>query len=459
MKRPNIVVIFSDQQRWDTLGCYGQELPVTPNLDQLANEGVRFERAFTVNPVCGPTRSTMQTGLYPTETGCFRNDIILPEGKKTVAHFLSDEGYDVGYVGKWHLASNNTSHEGFVVAADEDAIGETIDNCFTAIPKQYRGGYRDFWVASDILEGTSHGYGGFMFDIDGNKVEWDEDVYRADFLTDLTADYITDYDKDEPFFLFLSYLEPHHQNDRKTYEGPHGSKDEWADFKVPKDLEPFVDGDWATEYPDYLGCCHNLDQNVGRIRQAIKDKGIDDNTIIIYLSDHGSHFKTRNSEYKRSCHDASIRIPFIVYDPTAQGGQVIDKHASIIDVVPTLLDAAGIKVPDYMQGKPLQSMYKEGDLDSNNNETFIQISESQVGRAIRTDKWTYSVSAPDVSGISVKDHDVYKEEFLYNLEDDPYQLNNVVSDSRYAKVKAELRQKLLDKIKQIEDKEPEIEVV
>ena len=454
MNKPNIIVIFSDQQRWDTLGCYGQELPVTPNLDELARDGVMFENAFTVNPVCGPTRSTMQTGLYPTETGCFRNDIILPQGQKTVAHFLSDEGYSVGYVGKWHLASNNTAHEGFVVAAPTESSGETIDNCFTAIPKQYRGGYKDFWVASDILEGTSHGYGGHMFDIDGNKVSWDEDVYRADFLTDLTTDYIGNYQEDKPFFLFLSYLEPHHQNDRKTYEGPHGSQEKWSDFKVPGDLEPFVDGDWAEEYPDYLGCCHNLDQNVGKIRQAVKDKGLDDNTIIIYLSDHGSHFKTRNSEYKRSCHDSSIRIPFVIYDPRAKAGQVIDDHASIIDVVPTLLKAAGMNVPSYMQGQPLQDLYIDN--AKKDNVSFIQISESQIGRAIRTDTWTYSVSAPDQSGLMEKESAVYQEEFLYNLVDDPNQLENLVANADLKPVKEKLRQLLLDEIYRIEGTRPEI---
>ncbi|MDR9827460.1 sulfatase-like hydrolase/transferase [Vibrio sp. FNV 38] len=454
MNKPNIIVIFSDQQRWDTLGCYGQELPVTPNLDELARDGVMFENAFTVNPVCGPTRSTMQTGLYPTETGCFRNDIILPEDKKTVAHFLSDEGYSVGYVGKWHLASNNTAHEGFVVATPTESSGETIDNCFSAIPKQYRGGYKDFWIASDILEGTSHGYGGHMFDIDGNKVSWDEDVYRADFLTDLTTEYIDSYEEDKPFFLFLSYLEPHHQNDRKTYEGPHGSKEKWNDFKVPGDLAPFVNGDWAEEYPDYLGCCNNLDDNVGKIRQAVKDKGLDDNTVIIYLSDHGSHFKTRNGEYKRSCHDSSIRIPFVIYDPRAKAGQVIDDHASIIDVVPTLLKAAGIKVPSYMQGQPLQELYIDN--AKKENVSFIQISESQVGRAIRTEEWTYSVSAPNQGGLLTKDSDVYQEEFLYNLSEDPNQLENLIGNSDLKGVKATLKKQLVDEIYRIEGKRPKI---
>jgi arylsulfatase A-like enzyme len=103
--QPNILFILSDQQRWDTLGCYGQELDVTPNLDRMAAEGVRFENAFTCQPLCGPARACLQTGKYATETGCFRNRIALPLDETTIAHRLSDAGYEVGYIGKWHLAT------------------------------------------------------------------------------------------------------------------------------------------------------------------------------------------------------------------------------------------------------------------------------------------------------------------------------------------------------------------
>ena len=106
-ERPNIVFFFSDQQRWDSVGCYGQELPVTPNLDAMAAEGTRFENAFTCQPVCGPARSCLQTGRYATETGCFRNGIALPEEEPTIAKALSAGGYEVGYLGKWHLASTH----------------------------------------------------------------------------------------------------------------------------------------------------------------------------------------------------------------------------------------------------------------------------------------------------------------------------------------------------------------
>lgn len=102
----NIIFYFTDQQRWDTCGCFGQSLDITPNLDRLAREGVRFDNAFTPQPVCGPCRALFQTGKYPTETGCFRNNIMLPRNVKTLASYLEEAGYETAYVGKWHLASD-----------------------------------------------------------------------------------------------------------------------------------------------------------------------------------------------------------------------------------------------------------------------------------------------------------------------------------------------------------------
>jgi len=428
MKQPNILFLFSDQQRWDTCGCYGQPLPLTPNLDRMAGEGVRFEHAFTCQPVCGPARACLQTGKYATEVGCHVNHRLLPFNEKTIAHYLNEQDYDTAYIGKWHQASFG------------DKNGPDIFR-LRPVPRERRGGY-DYWLASDTLEFTSHGYDGYMFDGEGNKREFPEGRYRADAQTDWVIEYLSSRQTSEkPFFLFVSYIEPHHQNDTKHYEGPHGSKEKFKDFVPPGDLAN-AGGDWREEYPDYLGCIHNLDQNVGRIRDTLQTLGLEDETLIIYTSDHGSHFRTRNEEYKRSCHESSIRIPLIMRGPGFMGGKVCQELVSLIDFPPTILEAAvtsedGRLLPqDTMRGRPLQELVS-GRAVTWPEEVFVQISESHCGRAIRTRKWKYSVQAPNASK-SDPCGDFYVEDFLYDLEADPHEQNNLVADPEYREIRAEL---------------------
>ena len=433
--KPNILFVFSDQQRWDTVGCYGQSLDVTPHLDQIAEKGVRFEYAFTCQPVCGPARACVQTGKYATETGCYRNDIALPLTEKTLAHYFSEAGYDVGYVGKWHLAST----------------GSKDDYKIKPIPPERRGGYKDYWVASDLLEFTSHGYDGYMFDRDMKKVDFSG--YRADCVTYYALDYLRDRDRENPFFLFISYLEPHHQNDRNRYEGPRGSKERFKDFAVPEDLVG-TEGDWRESYPDYLGCCASLDHNVGRLLTELERQGIAENTVIFYTSDHGSHFRTRNDEYKRSCHDNSIRIPMIIYGPGFKGGRVISELTSLIDLPPTLLACGGIEPPENMQGRPLQQLIA-GRADWPQT-IFVQISESQVGRAIRTKQWKYGVVAPNKDGIADSSSDTYIERYLYDLCRDPAEKNNLIGKAKYREIAEQLAKTLSQKMSEAGEKEPEI---
>jgi len=443
VSRPNIVFVFSDQQRWDTLGCYGQPLPVTPNLDRMAQEGVRFEHAFTCQPVCGPARATLQTGKYPAEVGVFTNHRMLPIDEETLAKRLSKAGYEVGYIGKWHLASFGPM--------------DGPDNYHTRpVPPERRGGYKDYWLASDTLEFTSHAYDGHMFDADGNKVEFPEGRYRADVLTDWTLDYLRSRSGEQPFFLFLSYIEPHHQNDHNRYEGPIGSKDKFGDFVIPGDLVGTEEiGDWPENYPDYLGCCHSLDANLGRIRAELERLDLADDTLVIYTSDHGSHFRTRNAEYKRSCHEGCIRIPLIMYGPGFQGGRVVDELVSLIDLPATVLAAASIPQPADWRGRPLQELVNGTAVDWP-QEVFLQISESQVGRAIRTRRWKYSVRAPDRDGRNDPDSDVYVEDFLYDLEHDPHERYNLVRHPFYADLRAQLAQILKRRMAEAGERVPEI---
>ncbi len=425
-KRPNILFFFSDQQRWDTCGCYGQNLEVTPNLDRMASEGVRFEHAFTCQPVCGPARSCLQTGLHATQTGVWKNGLSLPRETKTLAHHLGDIGYETAYVGKWHLASRHF-HE-------FDSV---------AVPEQFRGGYRDYWCAADILEFTSHGYGGHMWDTEGNKVEFPPDRYRADACTDIALEYLRNRKRPEdPFFLMVSYIEPHHQNDRNRYEGPEGSKERFKDYTPPGDLAKSpAEGDWPENYPDYLGCCNSLDSNLGRYLSLLEEQGILDETLVIYTSDHGSHFRTRNGEYKRSCHDGCIRVPLVVRGPGFAGGKVIDRPVSILDVPPTILSAAGLEPPAQHQGYALAPL-AAGQDNRPEEEVFLQISEDHIGRAIRSRRWTYEIAVPGISGNAQPGSQAYVEAHLYDNEADEHQLNNLVGSDEHKEIRAELAEKL-----------------
>lgn len=421
--KPNILFFFTDQQRFDTVGCYGQELNITPVLDKMASEGICFEKAFTPQPVCGPARACLQTGKYATQTGCFRNDIALPLHEKTIANFMTDAEYDTAYIGKWHLASTLTKQ----------------DYKTKPVPLQRRGGWTNYWMAADVLEFTSTGSSGYLYDRDNRKVEFSN--YRVDALTDFALDYLENKrDKEKPFFLFLSYLEPHHQNTTNRYEGPPGSKERFAGYPVPADLND-TEGDWRENYPDYLGCCNSLDNNLGRLIDKLNELGLRENTLIIYASDHGCHFKTRNSEYKRSCHENSIRVPLIMNGPGFKGGKVIEDLVSLLDLPPTILNAAGILKPAYMPGNPLQDLV-EGRSKDWRKEIFVQISESQVGRALRTQRWKYSVSAIDKHGWLHQGSRTYIEEFLYDLDCDPYEKNNLVLSKEHTEVRSMLAELL-----------------
>ena len=449
--KPNIIFILTDQQRYDTCGCYGQNLNITPNLDELAKEGVRFEYSFTNQPVCGPARALLQTGKYPTELGCFRNAIGLPISDQNIANYFSKNGYDVAYIGKWHLAST--------LGKSDDTVLKKQDFRRKSIPPEYRGGYKDYWLASDTLEHTSHAYNGHIFDGDGIKREFNG--YRVDCQTDFILEYLESCNTQKPLFLFISFLEPHHQNDHNAIEGPIGSKEEFKDFRIPGDLQN-TEGDWEEFFADYLGCCHSIDMNLGRIIDTLKKLELYENSIILFTSDHGCHFRTRNGEYKRSCHEASIRIPLVIKGADFNGGKVINELVSLIDLPPTLLKAAGIEIPKLMRGKPLQKLLdSDSDIEKEwSQEVFIQISESQVGRALRTKKWKYSVVAPKRKepwdGYLYSKSDIYNEEFLYDLENDIYEKHNLVGDPTFEDVRKGLAGILKKKMKEAGEEIPKI---
>lgn len=427
MKRKNIIFYFSDQQRWDTIN---EE--VTPNLCKLAEEGVLFENNFTCQPVCGPARACIQTGVYATQCECYYNGIPLPDNITPLAHYFNEAGYETAYIGKWHLASDRYP-----------GVGLHCEK--TAVPKNRQGEYQ-YWRAADILEFTSHGYDGYIFDGDGNKIDFKG--YRADCINDFALEFLDKRNEQKPFFMFISQLEPHHQNDHHCYEGYRETVDNYKDYPLPGDLT-FLKGDYKEMYPDYISAINRLDYNVGRLVDKLKELGIYDDTIIIYTSDHGSHFKTRNQEYKRSCHESATHTPLIIKGGGFNGGYKEKRLSSLIDIPPTLLSMAQIPIPASYMGVDLTKQINNP--DEKRQCVFMQISEASNSRAIRTDRFKYAVRDMALTGYTHHTSKAYFEDYLYDLEKDPDEKVNLVKDRKYAHIRQELKYLLLNQMKLAEE--------
>ena len=425
--RPNVVLIISDQFRWDCIGAYGlNPLKLTPNLDAMVTEGTGFLNAMTNQPVCGPSRACLFTGNYTNHHSVWRNGIPLSPESVTLAKLFRSAGYTANYIGKWHLAPENH--------ADPATLG--------AVPKQYRGGFDDVWEGCNVLEFTSHPYEGTIWNADGTEIRF-KDTYRVDFITDRVVRFLRGQPR-EPFLLVISYLEPHFQNDCNCFVAPKGYAEHYRNSFVPGDLS-FFPGDWQEQLPEYYGCIARVDENVGRLRQELAALHLADHTVVVFLSDHGCHFRTRNPEYKRSGHESSIHIPLIIAGSGFSGMRPVKNLVSQIDIAPTLLEVAGIAVPPTVQGHSFLSLV-DGRRGDWRDEVFIQISESMTGRALRTPQWSYIVAEPN--GKSHPSASTYVEYQLYDLFADPHQLVNLAGRRETREISGYLRDRLLVRIKE-----------
>ncbi len=437
-RKPNIVIYHSDQFRWDFVGANGLNSSThTPNLDALAAHGTNFNHAVTNQPVCAPSRSVLVTGRYATGTGVWHNGLGLREDLPTLATELRKAGYTANYIGKWHLAPGTALPGG----------------THGAVAPEHRGGFLDFWEASNELEWTTHPYEGTIWDRDGNPITY-KDEYRVDFLTDRAEKFLRQK-QDKPFLLMISQLEPHEQNDLHRVVGPNGSAERFIDAFVPADLRIFP-GNWHKQLPDYYGCCEAIDASVGRVRKILEEEGLADNTIFVFMSDHGCHFLTRNQEGKRSTHNSSLRVPLLIDGPGFDSARQIQGVVGIVEIAPTLLDAAGVAIPSSMQGRSFLPLVHDAQARANwPNAEFIQISESMTGRAVRTRDWTYCIADP--TGMKDKPaSDNYHEYQLYDQRNDPHEVVNLAGRKEYRDISDQMREQLQKMMVAAEEPQPDI---
>ncbi len=418
-KNKNVLIFFTDQQRADTLGVHGNPLNLTPNLDYDATNGTHCESAFTPQPVCLPARACLQTGKYSSEVKCDTNNDVLPVSELTLAHYFNDAGYETAYFGKWHLNA-----------------------CDTAPFLEPQGGYKT-WCAANIPESISDAYETVLFDGKGEEVRLPG--YRVDATVDLAIRYI-DKNKESPFFMMVSLLEPHMQNTRDDYPAPTGYQSRYVDAWTPPDLMA-LGGTSAQHLPGYYGMVKRIDEAYGRIKDALRSLGLLEDTIVLFTSDHGCHFKTRNSEYKRSCHDSSLKIPMVWSGAQFNGGGRLPNNISLVDVAPTLLEACEIPVPDYMSGQSILPLVNKTQRHFREH-IYAEISESHVGRCVRTSRWKYSIR-------QVADNN-FIDDFLYDLQADPWELNNIIGFRSHHYVVQVMRQRLIKQMLDIGQKEPQI---
>ncbi|MFW6133404.1 MAG: sulfatase-like hydrolase/transferase [Planctomycetota bacterium] len=429
-KPPNIVIFFTDQQRWDSSGLHGCPLDLTPNFDRFAAGGTHLSQCITPQPVCGPARACLQTGRYATEHGAWSNAHPLDPSSTTLATLLGDAGYHTGYFGKWHLNGTGRGRDQ-AVCADR------------------RLGYQT-WLGANVLEFCSQPYRCTLYN------ERDEQVtlpgYRVDAVTDAAIRYIAERaEAHEPFLAFISILEPHHQNELFDYVPPHGYRSRYAGRWLPPDLQG-LSGNAARHAGGYFGCIKRCDEAFGRVLDALESLNLRDTTNVVYTSDHGCHFGTRHGIDKRSPHESSVRVLGALGGADFDGRGRVDRPVSLVDIAPTLLRTAGVAAPDDMRGRALQDLLdlpaaRRGDTDA-----LVQFGDANycpAGRALRTRRWKYAVACESDTMGDDGTATSYREACLYDLEHDPYELCNLVADKTWASTREALRDRLLERMSEI----------
>jgi arylsulfatase A-like enzyme len=429
-RRSNLLVVFSDEQRRDALGCAGNADVQTPNVDRLAAEGVRAASAYSNTPLCTPSRGSLLTGAWPTDHRAVTNRLPIRSEGPSIARALGAEGYDCGYVGKWHLG-------GFPFVRHIPRGPERL-------------GFDAFWAVWEC----SHTYSIARWYEDDPEPFLVENCYEPEVQTERALRWLGERSTESPFCLFVSYGPPHDPY-RPLPPGKEDLYDPAALTLRPNCPEEFPQasldrlhaaagsgaGDWRLDVrrdlADYYTHVTALDEQVGRIVEHLRARDILDETIVVYTSDHGSMLGSHGLLWKQSPYEESIGIPLVIRAPGRVAcGAVSSVPISVVDLAPTLLGMLGVPVPTEMQGCDLSAEIASGAGCSETLERAVYLSEAVAGgqaqmqgilpwRGIRTPDWTY---ARNLEGPWL----------LFNNNDDPWQLQNRVSDSGYANVRREL---------------------
>ncbi len=444
-KKTNVLFIIADDLTATAVSAYENKDSKTPNIDKLAKEGIRYTKAYSQYPVCGPSRASFMTGYYPNATTTFGyvsgRENIGPN-RQTWSQLFKDNGYYTARVSK-------IFHMGVPIDIETGSNGQDDEASWT----ERFNSQGPEWKAvgqAELVQGNPDGKierkGGNVMTI--VKAEGD-DLAHSDGKTAQKAIELIKKHKNEPFFLAVGFVRPHvpFVAPKKYFDPypfgkiimPKKVDGDWND--IPKrgiNYVTSINGEMSAEQEKkavaaYYASVAYMDKQVGKVLYALKKEGLEDNTIVIFTSDHGFHLGEHQFWMKVSLHEESVRVPMIIKVPGKKPA-VCNSFVELIDLYPTISELAGLKTSKHLQGK---SLVKTID-NPNFKVRDLAFSVSQGGKSflLRTDKWAYIQYDEDAaSGIE-----------LYDMENDPKQFTNLAEMSKYKDLAAIFKEKLKNKL-------------
>ena len=435
MSRPNLVFIFPDQFRQQAIGCMGQDPVVTPNLDRLASEGVVFTHAVSNFPICSPYRAMLLTGQYPFSNGVYGNcysktaplGIELQADARCFSDLLREAGYNLGYIGKWHLDAPMEEQIPFTEGWRGEPGRGTLWDAYTP-PGPRRHGF-DFWHSYGCCDWhlTPHYWEGSAavherIDVEGWSVRHE---------TDVAVDYITNSggrlrDPERPFALFVAFNPPHTPFDQV----PPQYLEHYADAS-PQELlnRPNFCGEGngalaLQHVRNYFAAVTGIDQQIGRILRALDQGGLREDTIVVFTADHGEMMGSHGLMHKGVWYDEALLVPFVIRWPGAIEPGRDDLLLSVPDVMPSLLGlmGEGARIPADVEGHDYSGAFRGQCVDRPHSALYLSVFPAHPesgSRGLRTHRYTFVLGRGDRMD----------QVRLYDNRSDPYQMRNV-ADAR-----------------------------
>jgi len=336
-RRPNIVYVFADQWRAQATGYAGDPNARTPNLDRLAAESTGFATAVSTCPVCSPYRASLMTGRYPLAHGVFMNDVCLSTEAVSFAQALNAAGYDTGYIGKWHLDGHGRS---------------------ASIPRERRQGF-GFWKAREC----THDYNRSFYYADTDEKLW-WDGYDSIAQTREASRYIREHAGGKPFALFLSWGPPH--DPYPTAPGEYRALFDPEKIALRANVPAEKAKESRAMLAGYYAHCAALDSCAGGIVETLRESRIEDDTILVFTSDHGDLLGSHGQRNKQQPWDESILVPFLIRYPAILGraARILETPFATPDILPTVLGLAGVEIPKTAEGRDISRIVRGADPDS-----------------------------------------------------------------------------------------------